>query len=85
MDTAKINVKHKRTGKVIEINENQFGILHIMSNYDKVDIPVSEKDDGDGKPDMNWTKSDIQKWLDAKGITYGKSNNITKSDLIALV
>lgn len=81
-----ITIKHILSKEIKEVTELEYHMMMDSDAYTIVDVPVSDKDvDGDGKPDMNWTKSDIKKWLDAKGVEYGKSNNVTKSDLIALV
>ena len=51
---AIIELKHRRTGDIIKIQESQSKALHIINNYD---IITSAKDvDGDGIPDDNWTK-----------------------------
>ncbi len=73
---AIIELKHRRTGDIIKIQESQSKALHIINNYD---IITSAKDvDGDGIPDDNWTKKDITAYLRAKGIAYKSSYNKAK-------
>ena len=53
-----------------------------MIDKDDFDIITSQKDDGDGIPDSNWTKSDIMNYLESKSIDFKSSDN--KADLLAL-
>ncbi len=82
-NVKKIEIIHKH-GKVIQ-KTTDHAFANMMGKEDWELITSVKDTDGDGKPDMNWTKSDIKKYLDAKGIEYAKSNNVTKADLIALV
>lgn len=52
MEIVKIKVKHKRSGEIKEINENQFGAPHIKSNYDLVtdEVKVDPKPKPKPKP-----------------------------------
>ena len=76
---ATVEIKHKRTGEIKSISKSELGILHIRDNWDCI---TSERDiDGDSKPDDNWTKNDIMKYLSDKGVEYKTSEK--KADLLA--
>lgn len=74
-------IKHKFSNHIKKVLPWEFENMMDKGDYAKV---TSDKDDGDGMPDKNWTISDIKAWLDANKIEYTGTQN-TKSKLLALV
>tara|TARA_Y100001938_G_C8079628_1_gene428266 strand:+ start:1397 stop:1642 length:246 start_codon:yes stop_codon:yes gene_type:complete len=77
-----IEITHKVTGYVKRIGECEFDSMMDKDDYTVKDVRTNIPK-GD-KPDMDWTVSDIKKYLDDNKIEYTGSHN-TKTKLLALV
>ena len=66
----KVEIKHKRSGKIKTIPKYDLDVLDVRMDWDLI---TSSKDDGDAKPDDNWTKAEIIAWLTAKGVDHKSS------------
>jgi len=72
-----VTIKNKFNGFTRTVGEPEFNNMIDKADYDL----TSSKDDGDGIPDTNWTKSDIMGYMKSKGIDFKASES--KADLLA--
>ena len=72
-----VTIKNKFNGFTRTVGEPEFNNMIDKADYNY----TSAKDDGDGVPDDNWTKSEIMNYMESKGIDFKSSEK--KSDLLA--